>query len=167
MSILYKIKSILKELFIVMVLILLLSNMISYIRKPLLDSTILPHITVTLLDKSSYNLSKEKPLLLHFWATWCPTCKLEASTISMLSKDYEVLSIAVNSGSDTSLKNYMKEQGLNFKVLNDQEGTFAKSFDVQAYPTTFIYNKEGELAFSEVGYTTYAGFLLRLSLIDE
>lgn len=163
----YKFKSILKELLIASVFIVLLSNIISYIRKPNLDATQRPNITVTLLDKSRYNFGKEKPLLIHFWATWCPTCKLEASTISSLSKDYEVLTIAVNSGSDTVVKAYIQEHNLSFQVLNDTDGTFAKSFDVQAYPTTFIYNKQGELAFSEVGYTSYAGFLLRMSVIDK
>ncbi|MDQ7085652.1 MAG: redoxin domain-containing protein [Sulfurovum sp.] len=113
-----------------------------------------------------YDLSKSKPLLIHFWATWCPTCKLEASNIAFVSARYEVLSIAIDSGSDEVLRAYMQEHDLHFNVLNDQEGVWAKSFNVQVYPTTFIYDTQGELEFTEVGYTSIAGFMLRLSMLE-
>ncbi len=43
-------------------------------------------------------IPNNKPILLHFWATWCPTCKFEAPNIEKVSKDYEVITIAVQSG---------------------------------------------------------------------
>jgi len=76
------------------------------------------------------------------------------------------LTIAVNSGADNEIETYLKERGLTFKVLNDKEGTWAEQFRVEAYPTTFIYNAKGKLKFSEVGYTTTAGLLARLKLIE-
>jgi thioredoxin-related protein len=60
----------------------------------------------------------------------------------------------------------MKERGLTFKVLNDVNGEWANKFKVEMFPTTFIYNANGELKFTEVGYTTTAGLLARLKLID-
>ncbi len=59
-----------------------------------------------------------------------------------------------------------KEHNLNFKVINDVEGVWAKRFKVEAYPTTFIYDSKGELRFTEVGYTTTAGLLARLKMIE-
>lgn len=103
---------------------------------------------------------------MHFWATWCPTCKVEAPNIESVSKNYNVLTIAVSSGSDEKVKAYMQEHELTFNVLNDVEGTWAKKFKVEAYPTTFIYDAKGELLFSEVGYTTTAGLLGRLKLAE-
>ena len=162
----WNVKYILKELAIVGISILILSNIISYIRSPELSSTQLPVIEVELLDGTVYGVKEGKPFLLHLWATWCPTCKLETPNIQSVSEDYEVLSIAVNSGDDEKVQAYMHEHELSFKVLNDKEGTWAKKFNVKAYPTTFIYDASGKLKFTEVGYTSTVGLLARLKLIE-
>jgi len=143
----------------------ILSNIMSYLRKPDLDSSQLPKIELQLLDGSIFTVPKDQPILIHFWALWCPTCKLEASNIEAVSKKYKVLSIAVDSGSDTKVKEYMQEQNLSFKVFNDRDGTWAKQFKVEMYPTTFIYDSQGQLRFSEVGYTSTAGLLARFEWI--
>jgi len=163
----WNVKSVAKEFVISMVFLFILTNIISYVRKPTLDSERLPRLDVQLLDRSEYHVKNGIPLIVHFWATWCPTCKLEASNIESISKDYEVLTIAVNSGSDKEIKAYMKERGLTFHVLNDSEGKWAQQFKVEAYPTTFIYDSQGILKFTEVGYTTTAGLLARLKMSEK
>lgn len=159
-------KSIVKELITGAVIIFILSNIISYIRKPDLSSTQLPQVEVRLLNGTSYKLQKGKPLVIHFWADWCKVCKLEAQNIETLSKKYEVLTIAVNSGDDAKVQAYMKERELTFKVLNDVDSFWAKKFKVEVFPTTFIYDSHGELKFTEVGYTTTAGLFARLNLLE-
>jgi len=160
----WHIKSIAKEILIMALLVFVLSNVISYIRKPTLDSAQLPPLEVNLIDGSEFKVSTGKPLLIHFWATWCPTCKLEATNIERVSKSYEVLTVAVNSGSDGDIQTYMKENKLSFRVLNDAKGIWAKKFKVQAYPTSFIYDANATLKFTEVGYTSTVGLMGRLAL---
>ncbi len=160
----WNLKSLTKEIVLGLVLVFIVTNIISYIRKPTLDSTQLPPLEVQLIDGSHFSVQKSKPLLIHFWATWCPTCKLEAANIERVSKSYEVLTIAVNSGSEDDIEKYMKENALSFKVLSDPNGIWAKKFKVQAYPTTFIYDENAKLKFTEVGYTSTAGLLARLAL---
>jgi len=160
------IKSTLKEITIALVLLFVMSNIISYIRQPELGSTQLPKIEVQLVDGSTFQVEKGKPLIIHFWATSCPACKLEAPNIETVSKEYDVLSIAVNSGSDEKVKAYMQEHALSFKVLNDADGAWATEFNIEVYPTTFIYDAKGELRFTEVGYTTTAGLLARLEWVE-
>jgi len=162
----FNIKSIVKELAIGLVILFVVSNVLSYIRKPTLASNILPKIEAILLDGTAYRNIKDRPTMIHFWATWCPTCKLEASNIEEVSKRYQVLTIAVNSGGDKEIQAYMQEKGLTFAVLNDKEGTWATKFKVEAYPTTFIYDGNGTLKFTEVGYTTTAGLLARLKFTE-
>ena len=161
----WNIKSIIKELIIGAVILFILSNIISYVLKPELSSTQLPQVEITLLDNSSYSLKKGKPIVLHFWATWCKVCKLEVQNIETLSKQYEVLTIAVNSGENDKIEAYLKERGLTFKVLNDVDGVWAKEFKVEVSPTTFIYDGSGESKFTEVGYTTTAGLLARMLML--
>ena len=162
----WNIKAIIKEIVIGALLLFILSNIISYIRKPELSSELLPKIDAVLLDGNSYSIKEGRPLVIHFWATWCPTCKLEASNIQSVSEKYEVLTVAVNSGEDAKIKEYMRKKGLTFNVLNDSNGKWAEQFKVEAFPTTFIYNSTAKLKFTEVGYTTTAGLLARLTMID-
>jgi len=160
-------KSIFKEVIIALVLLFVMSNIISYIRQPDLGTTQLPNIEAELIDGSFYKVQKGKPVILHFWATSCPVCKMEAPNIETVSKKYEVLSIAVNSGNDENIKVYMQEHALNFNVLNDKESKWAEAFKIDAYPTTFIYDAKGKLRFTEVGYTTTAGLLARMEWINK
>ena len=120
----------LKEAAIVLVLFFVISNIISYIRQPELGSTQLPKIEVQLIDGKMFKNQEGKPLVLHFWSINCPACKLEAPNIETISKEYEVLSIAINSGSNESVKAYMEENGLSFNVFNDEDGAWASEFKI-------------------------------------
>ena len=159
-------KKIAKEIAIGVLILFVVSNVVSYLRKPDLSSDVLPAIEVKLLDGSFFNAPREKPLVIHFWGTWCPVCKVEASNIQALSEKYDVLTIAVNSGNDDAIKAYMGERQLSFRVFNDKEGKWAKQFDIEVFPTTFIYDAKGDLRFSEVGYTTTAGLLARMAIVE-
>ena len=123
-----KIKSFFKELFLGIVALAIVANLISYLRKPSLDSTLLPELRVSLIDGTQFTPLTNKPLLLHFWATWCPTCRTEASNIQSVSEKYEVLTIAIKSGNNKRLKAYMKENNLDFRVVNDNNAKWSKKF---------------------------------------
>lgn len=157
-----KIKHYIKEIALFFIVMTVLANALSFYKSGELNKEALSLKSVILLNEQEYLLPHAKPILIHFWATWCPTCKLEASNIETLAKSYEVLSIAVKSGSDADVQAFMKEQNLHFRVLNDEDGAYAQKFNIAAYPTTFIYNKEKNLVFSEVGYTSTFGLYLRM-----
>ncbi|HIC42874.1 MAG TPA: protein disulfide oxidoreductase [Sulfurimonas sp.] len=153
-----------KELAFMGLIIFLISNLMSYLRSPSLDNEGLPQISTFLINQEPFSTStyEKKPILVHFWATWCPTCKLEASNIQYISDNYNVITIAVKSGSDVKINAYMQENTLNFKVINDEEGLLSQGFKVKAYPTSFIYNTKGQLSFTEVGYTSTLGLMIRM-----
>jgi len=148
-----KIKHYIKEVVLFVVVMTIFANIISFYKA---NNLIKQPLNI------NYEFKSDKPILIHFWATWCPTCKLEASNIQQISQNYEVLTIAVNSGSNKDIKKYMDERGLTFKFINDADGYFAKKFNISAYPTTFIYDKHKNLVFSDVGYTSTIGLYLRM-----
>jgi thiol-disulfide isomerase/thioredoxin len=150
------------------ILPMLMIVMISYLKKPDIQSDVLPRINAALIDGRVFSTEafKGKPLLIHFWATWCPACKAEAGNIETLSKYYNVLSVAVKSGSDTELKAYMRKRELTFSVLNDKDGSYTNTFAVRVFPTTFIYDPDGKLVFTEVGYTSTIGLLARMWWVE-
>ncbi len=161
-TILKKLKHYTKEIITFLIFMTIVTNALSLYKSSDLNKNALQPINITLLNNENYKYPDEKPLLIHFWATWCPTCKIEASNIQTISENFEVLTIAVNSGNSEKIQKYMHERELNYKVFNDENGFFAKEFKISAYPTTFIYDKDKNLVFSEVGYTSTWGLLLRM-----
>lgn len=163
----WSLKKIFKEILIMVVLVTIFSNVISYLRQPDLPTEHLPQIVVDLIDSKHFSTDtiKGKPLMVHFWATWCPVCKTEIGNIDRIAKDFEVLSVAVKSGSDNDLKTFMQEHDLDFRVYNDTAG-LSNDFEVGVFPTTYIFDSKGELAFTEVGYTSTLGLYLRMWWAD-
>lgn len=162
-----KIKKYIKEALILVVVLTISANAISYYRSLDLNKTKLDIQSFKLLDNSEYKIKKDKPVLVHFWAIWCPTCKFEAPNIQKISKDYEVITIAVQSGSTKDIQKYLDENKLSFNVVNDNSGFYSKKFNIKAFPTTFIYDKNKDLEFTEVGYTSTAGLYSRMLLANK
>ncbi|WP_331773828.1 redoxin domain-containing protein [Sulfurospirillum sp. 1612] len=156
------IKKYLKEALFFVVFLTIAMNVVSYYRASDLNKNRLDIKHVTLIDGRNITLPKNRPIMIHFWATWCPICKLEAPNIEKISKDYDVITIAVQSGTQKEIQAYLDEHKLHFNVVNDKEGFYAKKFHITVFPTTLMYDKEGRLKFSEVGYTTTAGLYARM-----
>ena len=148
-----KIKKYIKEILVFSITITIFANGVSLYRSMDLNKSPLP---------LSIHVEQDKPIMIHFWATWCPVCKAEADNIQRVSENYQVITIAVKSGSDEEIQTYLDERDLNFKVINDKEGLLAQKFGVSIYPTTFIYDKNKEMVFSDVGYTSTWGLYLRM-----
>jgi len=159
-----KIKKYFKEIVVFIVFLTIASNALSYYRSLDLNKNSLEIRSFKLLNNTDYQIPNNKPVLVHFWATWCPTCKFESPNIDKISKDYEVITIAVQSGSKEEIQEYMNQHNLTFRVVNDIDGFYSKKFNIKAFPTTFIYDKDKNLKFSEVGYTSTVGLYSRMML---
>jgi len=157
-----KMKHYAKEILIFFVVMTLLANVVSLYKSGDLNKEALSISSISLLDGSFHKFKNERPVLIHVWATWCPTCKVEASNIQTISKSFDVVSIAVKSGTDVEIKSWLNENGYNFKVVNDNSAVLSSKFKVAAFPTTFIYNKDKKLVFSDVGYTSTIGLYFRM-----
>lgn len=103
-----------------------------------------------------------KPMLLHFWATWCPVCKLEQGSIDSVAEDYPVLTVATWSEDATAVAAYVKEHDIQAPVLVDEKGVLARRYGINGVPASFFLDGEGNVRHVEVGYTTEIGFRLRL-----
>lgn len=137
----------------------------SFMQRDLVDGPV-PSLEGMLLDGQSFNIQsyQGRPMLLHFWATWCSICKMEENSIDSISEDYEVITVAMNSGNDMEVTAYLEEQALSFPVVVDENGTIAERFGVRGVPTSFIIDPDANIEFTEVGFTTELGLRMRLWL---
>ncbi len=157
-----KIKKYIKEIIVFIVILSVAANILSYYRSGDLNKEQLNIKSFKLLDNSVYSVKDDKPLIIYFWATWCPVCKFQSPNIETLSKDYEVITIATQSGSKEQIDKYLKDKNLTFKVVDDSDGYYANKFNISVFPTTFIYDKDKNLKYSEVGYTSMIGLYFRM-----
>lgn len=91
-----------------------------------------------------------KPIVLNFWASWCPPCKSEMPEFNQTSKDLngEVVFLMINQtdGNRETIEkasNYVDSQGFTFPVYYDTKLEAAYLYNVTAIPTTFFIDKEG------------------------
>ncbi|MBI1173926.1 MAG: redoxin family protein [Sideroxydans sp.] len=126
-----------------------------------------PPLSGMQLNGSAYTLPVRpaQPVLVHFWATWCPICRAEQGSIEAIAQDHpDTITVAMQSGSDAEVVRHLAEQGLHFPVVNDADGRLSAAWGVHAVPASFVISPDGQIRFVEVGYTTGAGLRLRLWL---
>ncbi|MDZ4201722.1 MAG: protein disulfide oxidoreductase [Gallionella sp.] len=126
-----------------------------------------PPLHGTTLDGRTYSLPVKpgEPVLVHFWATWCPVCRAEQGSIESIARDFpNVITVAMQSGNPEDVARYMREQGISFPVINDASGSISNTWGVHAVPASFIVDTNGEIRFVEIGFATETGLRLRLWL---
>ncbi len=103
-----------------------------------------------------------RPVLVHFWATWCPSCRLGDDGIDAIAEDYDVITVAIQSGGLAEIRRHLNEEGLSFPVIPDHHGELATRWGVPGVPTSFVIDGNGQIRFTAVGYTTEIGLRGRL-----
>ena len=100
------------------------------------------------VDMGKYN---GKTVFVNFWATWCKPCLQEMPSIQRMMEKVKEENIVFLFASDETA-----EQVENFKARNQYPFHFvllknSEELNIMALPTTFIFNPNGELVFSEMG----------------
>jgi cytochrome c biogenesis protein CcmG, thiol:disulfide interchange protein DsbE len=113
------------------------------------------------IDGNENELSEiwgEKLTVLDFWATWCKPCLKAIPEIIKLSKEFEgsgVNFIGINEDSprnSSKVKPLAFSLGINYPVLLDSEQELMNDLLVNSLPTLLIFNKNGEVVFTHIGY---------------
>ena len=153
-----------KEALWLLLFALLLSTVLELGRSPaLLEDSPLP--VLTLQDGTRADLqamSRERPLLIYYWASWCAVCRFTTPAVEQLWQDGEnVLTVALRSGDNTRLQQGMARKGLSFPTHNDEQGTLAARWQVNVTPS-FLILKDGKVVSSTTGWSSRWGLQLRL-----
>lgn len=104
------------------------------------------------------------PTLVYFWGSWCPICKTTSPSVSTLAEEgkYQIISIALSSGSNEDIKSYQDEHGYKFTTINDDSGKISKQWGVAVTPSIFYVDTEGEITAISTGMTSLWGMRFRL-----
>jgi peroxiredoxin len=158
-----KLKKFFSEVIILLAMIMIASVAVNLYKTWNVKGGTAPALTFTTINNIPVMTQPEdQPMLVHFWATWCPVCSLEQASIESISQDYPVITIAMQSGNADELLPFMQKEDLSFPVIADEDGRISKQWSVTGVPASFVISPEGEIAFVEVGYTSEIGLRARL-----
>lgn len=93
----------------------------------------------------------DKPIVLNFWASWCPPCKSEMPDFEKLYLEYGdkvnfvMVSVDDNMSDATA---FMEKAGYTFPYYHDQTGYGSYFYDVSSIPRTYFINKDGYIVSS-------------------
>ncbi|OQX73722.1 MAG: hypothetical protein B6D59_04745 [Campylobacteraceae bacterium 4484_4] len=155
-----------KEALVMALLFMIVTLAINYLKAPEISSNILHDFKAmtTAKERVTQKDFTGRPMLLHFWGTWCPVCKTEIDNIEKIAKTDRVITVAVKS---PDLHPFMKAHNLHFPVIDDRDGSLAEKFGITTFPTSLFIDAEGKISFVETGYTTTPGLRLRLWFLSH
>ena len=106
------------------------------------------------LDGEKTNLvnSKEKVILINFWATWCPPCVAEMPSLQSLYNDYgdKVDFYFVSMENPEKVIRFMGKKGYNFPVQIPIQ-KIPKVLKSISLPTTYVISKKGDIVIDKSG----------------
>ena len=118
-----------------------------------------PNFTVNTLDGKQFELAKNKGqvVVLDFWATWCPPCRMGLPIVTEVTKSFAdkgVVFLAVDSGEDPkNIQEFLDTTKISLNVGLDRDAAVAMMYQVQGIPQTVIIGKDGKIAKIDVGFS--------------
>ncbi len=115
-----------------------------------------PDFSLTALDGSTFRLSETRgrPVVLNFWATWCPPCRAEMPTIQARAEEWgdALLVVGIEVGEPPNeVQSFVDSFGLTFPVVLDRNGNVSRRYLVQGLPTTVVLDADGVVQARHVG----------------
>ncbi|MCK0473139.1 redoxin domain-containing protein [Halalkalibacter sp. APA_J-10(15)] len=124
-----------------------------------------PDIQLAQFDGENKSLSdfQGEKVILNFWATWCPPCRVEMPHMQEFYQDYDekgVKIIAVNLTTQEENVHVVEqivhnEQKLTFPVLLDKEGEARHLYEAYYTPTTYFIDEHGVIRDKVIGAVSY------------
>lgn len=113
---------------------------------------VLPNLTGEKVELAK--VTSQKPALLVFWATWCPTCKEEIPILNEWSKKYpelQILGINIEEPRER-VQTFAEKHKILYPVLLDEEAEVAHQYGLVGIPAAILLAKGGQVI--------YYGFML-------
>ncbi len=133
-----------------------------------------PDFTVTDTEGNDVRLREKfgKPIVLNFWASWCPPCKAEMPDFNNVYAEYgdsvEFMMVNMTDGRRETVeiaKSFIEEKGFSFPVYFDTESSAAIAYSVYSLPATYFIDENGVLIAHAVGMINEETLLRGINMI--
>jgi thiol-disulfide isomerase/thioredoxin len=109
----------------------------------------LPTLTLNYLGKQPELTGK--PLLVEFWATWCPPCRKSIPHLNEIYAKYKAQGLQVIGITDENqaiVEKFQKQIPMNYDVAINTPQSVYQQFGIQAIPTAFLVDKSGKIVWT-------------------
>lgn len=95
-------------------------------------------------------------VLVDFWASWCKPCKESMPWLSQLQRTHgadglQVIAVNMDRELDAAAQ-MLAELDEGIVVVHDPEGKLAQAYELEGMPSSFVYDRSGELVATHVGF---------------
>jgi len=121
------------------------SDLFARTEKSMVGQT-LPKLSVQWLDKKPE--TEGKPMIVEFWATWCPPCRSSIPHLNEIHakyKDKGLQIVGITDEDRAKIKKFEKEVPIEYAVALDANGKYAKPFGIQGIPHAVLVDKTGKI----------------------
>ena len=100
-----------------------------------------------------------KVLFINFWATWCPHCIAEMSSIQKLYNLYgnQIDFLLISNEEQNVIDGFMKKKGYKIPVYHNLSGEVPRELYSQSIPATYLISKNGRIVISKKGAADWSG----------
>jgi thiol-disulfide isomerase/thioredoxin len=118
-----------------------------------------PGAAVETLDGKAIDMSQyvgKQPVMIQFWATWCPNCKALEPQVEAAIKKYgtkvKFVAVAVSVNQSVErVKLYKEKHGMSQEIVWDKKGYAADAYEVPATSYVVVVNAQGKVVYTGVG----------------
>lgn len=121
------------------------------------DSNDLMGIRLSEIDGEPLQLTQysDKVVFVNFWATWCKPCIQEMPTLVKAQEKFKndkIVFLYASNEEPEQIEKFQQKHPYDFHYVRVEN---FEEFNIQALPTTYIFNAEGKLEFSESGFRNW------------
>ena len=131
------------------------------------EGQLAPALNAATLQGTRYDLAeiKDRPVLIYFFAPWCPYCSASASNLVRLrewrdAEALEILIVALDWESAEQIQAYADKHALNMPVLLG-DALVARDWKIVGFPTYYVLDSEHQVVSRDFGYSTQLGLWWR------
>lgn len=119
--------------------------------KPLVGTT--PNAPVETRNGTNSSLTEliDRPMLVNFWASWCPPCVHELPQLATLDQvlseqGMAVMLVGVDRKGRPFAEQFLADRGIAIpRAVHDKTGAVPRALEVKVMPTSFLVRSGGQL----------------------
>jgi len=118
----------------------------------------MPPYKATMLDGKPFDLASEhgRVVFLNVWATWCGPCRAEIPELKKMhekygAKGFEVVGVSVDEGESQQVRDFVKENAINYPVALDAQARIANLVQTTVLPTSLVIDRNGKIVWRSIG----------------